>query len=70
MCDCAPVGCTRKDMGVAVESLCGSDLADLMSARAVEHSHLLLVVSTRSQAGLAGSGGGWSSRDSWGQQLC
>lgn len=60
VCDCASVGCTCKDMGVGVESLCGSDLTDPMSARAVEHSHLLPVVSTRSQVGPAGSGGGWS----------
>lgn len=60
VCDCASVGCTCKDMGVRVESLCGSDLADPMSARAVEHRHLLPVVSTRSQVGPAVSGGGWS----------
>lgn len=33
--------------GVGADRLCGSDLADPMSARTVEHSHLLPVVSTR-----------------------
>lgn len=59
-CESVRVGCMCMDMGVGVGSLCGSNLADLMAARAVEHSCLLPVASTRSQAGLAGSGGGWS----------
>lgn len=52
--------CMCKDIGVGVESLCENNLANLMAARAVEHNHLLPEVSTRSQAGPAGSGGGWS----------
>lgn len=60
VCECARVGCMCKDIGVGVESLCGNNLANLMAARAVEHNHLFPEVSTRSQAGLAGSGGEWS----------
>lgn len=70
VCDCAPVGCTCKDMGVGVESLCGSDLADPMAARAVEHSPLLPVVSIQVRLALLAlvegggvSGGGSSSAD-------
>lgn len=58
VCECACVGCMCKDMGVGVESLCGSNLANLMAARAMEHSHLLPVVSSRNRAGPAGLGGG------------
>lgn len=60
VCECARVGCMCKDIGVGVERLCGSNLANLMAARAVEHNHLLPEASTRSQAGPTGSGGGWS----------
>lgn len=56
VCECARVGCMCKDIGVEVERLCGSNLANLMAARAVEHNHLLPEASTRSQAGPAGSG--------------
>lgn len=45
VCECVRVGCMCKDIGVGVESLCGTNLANLMAARAVEHNHLLPEVS-------------------------